>query len=186
MRKIIVNKKYDGKKLNTFLLDNFNGLTLNTIYKTLRKKDIRINNVKISENCIVHEGDEITIYLTDDLLFKTIKLDIIYEDTNIIVVNKPIGIEVVSNKPEEVTLTKYIGCDMTPSIPETVAGYNVTTIGSACFKGTKITSVYIPKTVTKIAIAGAIVKSALEVTVFLRVSLEIPSSFALLHAFLIK
>ena len=108
MRKIIVNKKYDGKKLNIFLLDNFNGLTLNTIYKTLRKKDIRINNVKISENCVVNEGDEITVYLTDDLLFKSIKLDIVYEDDNIIVVNKSTGIEVVSNNKEEFTLTKLV------------------------------------------------------------------------------
>jgi 23S rRNA pseudouridine955/2504/2580 synthase len=108
MRKIIVNKKYDGKKLNIFLLDNFNGLTLNTIYKTLRKKDIRINNVKISENCVVNDGDEITVYLTDDLLFKSIKLDIVYEDDNIIVVNKSTGIEVVSNNKEEFTLTKLV------------------------------------------------------------------------------
>ena len=108
MRKIIVNKKYDGKKLNTFLLDNFNGLTLNTIYKTLRKKDIRINNIKISENCTLNEGDEITIYLTDDLLFKTVKLDIVYEDDNIVIVNKSVGIEVVSNNKEEFTLTKLV------------------------------------------------------------------------------
>ena len=108
MRKIIVNKKYDGKKLNTFLLDNFNGLTLNLIYKTLRKKDIRINNVKTSENCTLNEGDEIAIYLTDDLLFKTIKLDIVYEDDNILVVNKPAGIEVVSNNKDETTLTKLV------------------------------------------------------------------------------
>lgn len=108
MRKIIVNKKYDGKKLNTFLLDNFNGLTLNTIYKTLRKKDIRINNIKISENCTLNEGDEITIYLTDDLLFKTVKLDIVYEDDNIVIVNKSTGIEVVSNNKEEFTLTKLV------------------------------------------------------------------------------
>lgn len=108
MRKIVVNKKYDGKKLNTFLLDNFNGLTLNTIYKTLRKKDIRINNVKTSENCTLNEGDEVTIYLTDDLLFKTIELDIVYEDNNILVVNKPAGIEVVSNNNEDVTLTKLV------------------------------------------------------------------------------
>ncbi len=60
----------------------------------------------------------------------------------------------VDKENEEVTLTKYIGSDMTPSIPETVAGYNVTTIGSACFKNQKITSVYIPKTVTKIATAA--------------------------------
>ena len=108
MRKIVVNKKYDGKKLNTFLLDNFNGLTLNTIYKTLRKKDIRINNIKTSENCIINEGDEITIYLSDDLLYKTFDLDIIYEDDNILVVNKPAGIEVVSTNTTETTLTKLV------------------------------------------------------------------------------
>ena len=45
MKEIVVNKKYDGKKLNSFLLDNFDGLKLNTLYKALRKKDIRINNV---------------------------------------------------------------------------------------------------------------------------------------------
>ncbi len=108
MRKIIVDKKYDGKKLNTFLMDNFNGLTLNTIYKVLRKKDIRINNIKINENCVVNEGDEITIFLTDDLLYKTFDLDIVFEDDNILVVNKPIGIEVVSNNKDEITLTKII------------------------------------------------------------------------------
>ena len=43
MRKIIVDKKYNGKKLNTFLLDSFNGLTMNTLYKALRKKYIRVN-----------------------------------------------------------------------------------------------------------------------------------------------
>lgn len=108
MRKIIVNKKYDGKKINTFLLDNFNGLTLNTIYKTLRKKDIRINNVKISKNCTVNEGDEITIYLNDDLLYRTFDLNIVYEDDNVLVVNKPVGIEVVSNNKNEITLTKLV------------------------------------------------------------------------------
>lgn len=108
MRKIIVDKKYDGKKLNTFLLDNFNGLTLNSIYKALRKKDIRINNVKINENCIVNEGDEITIYLSDVLLFKTFNLDIVYDDNNILVVNKPVGIEVISDDKDETTLTKLV------------------------------------------------------------------------------
>lgn len=60
----------------------------------------------------------------------------------------------VDKENEEVTLTKYIGSDMSPSIPETVAGFNVTTIGSACFKGQEITSVYIPKTVTNINTAA--------------------------------
>ena len=45
MQKIIVDRKYDGKTLSKVLLDNFSGLTLDTFYKTLRKKDIRINNI---------------------------------------------------------------------------------------------------------------------------------------------
>ncbi len=60
----------------------------------------------------------------------------------------------VDKENKEITLTKYIGSDMSPSIPETVAGFNVTTIGSACFKNQKITSVYIPKTVTNINTAA--------------------------------
>ena len=108
MKKIIINKKYDGKKLNKFLLDNFNGLTLNTIYKALRKKDIRINNIKVSENCILKENDELTIFINDNLLYKTFDLDIIYEDDNILIVNKPVGIEVISCNKNNFTLTKMI------------------------------------------------------------------------------
>ena len=108
MRKIVVDKKYNQKKLTSFLLDNFNGLTISTIYKSLRKKDIRINNIKTNENCIVNYGDEITLFINDELLFKTFNLDIIYEDNNIVIVNKPVGIEVVSNINSEPTLTTLL------------------------------------------------------------------------------
>lgn len=107
MKKILVSKKYDGKKLNTFLLDSFDGLSLNTIYKALRKKDIRVNNVKVSENVTIHFNDEITLFINDDFLFKNFKLDITYEDSNILVVNKPAELEVVSNNSEK-TLTSIL------------------------------------------------------------------------------
>ncbi len=108
MKKIVVEEKYNNKKIDVFLLDKFSGLTKNTLYKALRKKDIRINNVKINENCIIHSGDEITVFIKDEFLFKTFSFDIIYEDDNIIAVNKPSGIEVVSNNPDEITLTKLL------------------------------------------------------------------------------
>ena len=108
MKKIVVDKKFDGKKLNIFLINRFNGLTSNTIYKALRKKDIRINNIKVNENCIVHEGDEVTVFITDNMLYKTFDLDIIFEDENILVVNKPVGIEVVSNNDDDLTLVKLV------------------------------------------------------------------------------
>lgn len=97
MKKLIVNKKYDGKSLNSFLLDSFDGLNINTIFKALRKKDIRINNIKVSSNQTVYVGDEITVYINDEFLEKHINIDIVYEDDNILIVNKPASIETVDN-----------------------------------------------------------------------------------------
>lgn len=94
MKILIVTKKYNGKKLNDFLFDNFNGLTNNTLYKALRKKDIRINDVRVSENTTIYEGDEVKVYIVDEFLYKAEKIEIIYEDSNIVVFNKPAGIEV--------------------------------------------------------------------------------------------
>lgn len=96
MKNLIVEEKYNEKKLNTFLLDKFNGLSVNTIYKALRKKDIRINNVKVNKNVILHTGDEVKIFIVDDLLFLSNKqnFEIIYEDNNIVIINKPANIEV--------------------------------------------------------------------------------------------
>ena len=109
MKEIVVNKKYDGKKLNSFLLDNFDGLKLNTLYKALRKKDIRINNLKISDNVIVHFGDVIKVFIPDEQLFSKVELDIniVYEDNNIVVVNKPAEIEVVGDNSLTTELCKY-------------------------------------------------------------------------------
>lgn len=98
MQNIVMNnKKFDGKRLSDFLYSSFNGLTKNTLYKAFRKKDVRINNVKISEDSIVHLNDEITIYIIDDLLFKKFNIEKVYEDENILIVNKPNNIEVVGN-----------------------------------------------------------------------------------------
>ena len=110
MRKLIIKKQDDGKKLNNILLKEFNGLNINTIYKALRKKDIRVNNKKISENITLFSGDVLEIYIDDKYLLKekNIILDIIYEDDNILIINKPIKIESVGkNSLEEILIKKY-------------------------------------------------------------------------------
>ena len=108
MRELKVEKKYDGKKLNNFLFDKFNGLTNNTLYKAFRKKDIRINNIRVSENQTIYEGDEIKVYIVDELLYKNQNIEIVYEDENVIVFNKPIDIEVTGeNSLEEYANNLY-------------------------------------------------------------------------------
>lgn len=94
MKELIVTKKYNNKKLDKFLKDNLQNLSNNLFYKTLRKKDIKINGKRVSENVTIFENDKIQVYISDTLLEGSVNLDIIYEDKNILLINKPINIEV--------------------------------------------------------------------------------------------
>ena len=94
MKKLMVNQKYDGKKLNKFLLENIPNLSSNLFYKTLRKKDIKINGKRVCENIAIYDKDEILVYIADNLLLPSFQLDIVFEDTNILILNKPSGLEV--------------------------------------------------------------------------------------------
>jgi len=91
MKKLVVDKKYNNKKLNTFLLDTFSGLSQNTIYKYLRKKDILINGIRINSNISLNTGDEVIIYIPDTFLeCPNSKFDVAYEDNNILILDKPV------------------------------------------------------------------------------------------------
>lgn len=117
MKTLIVDKKFNEKKLNTFLLNSFDGLCLNTIFKALRKKDILVNNIRINNNIILHTDDVVTIYIKDEYLFKKINLEILYEDNNILIINKPIGIEVVGDNSLTECLLKYKKKDTNSKLP---------------------------------------------------------------------
>lgn len=101
MRTLIVSKKYDNKKLNTFLMESFPDLSLNMLNKALRQKDIKINGTRVKENILLNENDEVAVYIADEFLFKKVDLHIVFEDDNILVLNKPCGIEVVSDSREK-------------------------------------------------------------------------------------
>ena len=88
MKNLKVTEKYNNKKLVNFLLDNIDGLSTSTIYKTLRKKDIKINDKRTSENCLLRTGDDIKIYLPDNLLQKELNIPIVFEDDNVIILEE--------------------------------------------------------------------------------------------------
>ena len=98
MKKLTVDFKNDNKKLITFLNSEFPKLSTNTIYKTLRKKDIKVNGNRVNSNISIHEGDIIEIYLIDEILYgltdNAKDVSVIYEDANIIIFNKPSNMEV--------------------------------------------------------------------------------------------
>lgn len=104
MKIIVVDEKHDNKKLDRVILDTFPNLNSNTLYKALRKKDIRVNDKRVSENIIVHTDDVIKVFICDELLENKPNFSIVYEDDFILVVNKPINLEVTG----ENSLTTFL------------------------------------------------------------------------------
>lgn len=97
MKTLIVNEKYNGKKLNKFLQDTFPCLSNGMFFKTLRKKDIKVNEKRVNENITLYINDKVEVYIDDCYLSSLPKLEIVYEDENIVLVNKPSNIEVTGD-----------------------------------------------------------------------------------------
>ncbi|EMS71049.1 RluA family pseudouridine synthase [Ruminiclostridium cellobioparum] len=96
MRTIIAKEKHSGKKIDKVIRDFFPNLSSGMLFKTLRKKDIKVNGIRVREDYQVLEGDKIDIYIIDDyLLGKNDEgYSIVYEDNNIMVVSKAQGVPV--------------------------------------------------------------------------------------------
>lgn len=111
MKKIIVPEKYDYKKLNNFILDTFPNLNKNVFFRALRNKDIKINGQRVKESKMLKVGDEIEVYISDELLYgkEVFDLKIVYEDDNILVVDKPENISVTKEENiASTTLTQIV------------------------------------------------------------------------------
>lgn len=106
MIKIVVDEKGNNKKIVSYLQAKYSKLPQNAIFKALRNKDIKVNGNRIKDNITLELGDELEVYIKDDIIlgkvsrFEINKKDIVYEDENIIVYNKPQNIEVQGNNNE--------------------------------------------------------------------------------------
>ena len=115
MKEINVNKKYHEKKLNKVILEELSNINYPTFCKLLRKKDIKINGKRINKDILVYENDKIEIYLPKELEDIKINLDKVYEDENILVINKPANIEVTgANSLTEIINKQYTNCEFKP------------------------------------------------------------------------
>jgi len=103
MRELIIKKNDSGQRLDKFITKALE-LPTSLLYKSIRLKKIKVNRKRAEAGQILYEGDTIQCFLadsffekknTDDsLLHITPNLDIIYEDENILLVNKRPGISV--------------------------------------------------------------------------------------------
>ena len=102
LKSFTVSKNDSGKRLDAFLLKSFPNLPKPLMYKYIRKKRIKINSKHAEINTRLCEGDVIDLYINDeffeksetryDFLSASKKLDIVYEDENILLLNKKAGL----------------------------------------------------------------------------------------------
>lgn len=108
MRNIIVKINDENKRIDSFLQKSFPNFPYSLIYKYIRTKKIKVNNKKINPNYKLSKNDVVSLYVKDEFLedlvskndFKRspINLDVIFEDSNIIIINKPPGLLVHPDK----------------------------------------------------------------------------------------
>lgn len=115
MRVFIVGEKDQGKRADRFLQNELPELPFPLLAKTFRKRDVKVNGARIKENHILSAGDRVELYLSDEFLSTPehkLHIPVVFEDVNILVVNKPQGIPVQDDKGpsvEKVIQSAYTG-----------------------------------------------------------------------------
>ena len=128
MKEIIVSANEQDKRFDRFLKGYLKEASSGFIYKMLRKKNITLNDKKSDGMEKLKEGDVIKIFFTDDTLNKFRGVDsssnekcaeliayekigelgIIYEDDNIVLVDKPAGVLSQKAQKKDVSLNEWL------------------------------------------------------------------------------
>lgn len=101
MKTILITKNEAGQRLDKMLSKYLNLAPKSFLYKMIRKKNITLNGKRCDGSEKLSEGDQVTFFLSDETIEKfskirvqTVKrtvLDIIYENDDILMINKPSG-----------------------------------------------------------------------------------------------
>ena len=106
MREFTINSNDAGQRLDKFILKTIKGMPISLMYKAIRTKKIKVNRKRAEQKQILQLGDTVQMFLSEDLFAEkitdnelyTIKtnLDIVFEDENLLICNKPAGVLVHS------------------------------------------------------------------------------------------
>lgn len=109
MRELVVKKNDANQRLNKFLLKKFKTMPKKMAYMYIRKKCVKVNGKKATPEVMLKENDLLTFYIKDEFFdniqeenYEFLKapktLKIIYEDENIILLDKKPGVIVHQDK----------------------------------------------------------------------------------------
>lgn len=137
MRELIFQEDA-GQRLDKYLQKYLNLAPKSFLYKMLRKKNIVLNGKKAEGSEKLKNGDVIRLYLSEETLEKFHEsrkadqyprwpgLEIVYEDRQLLLVNKPAGMLSQKADPKDVSLNEYLIGYLLESgqmAPESLAGF---------------------------------------------------------------
>ena len=122
MKEFSISSKEAGQRMDKYLFKILNQASKGFVYKMLRKKNIVLNGKKATGNEHLKKGDSVKLFLADDTIAKfqavgktveesiknTVKLDVIYEDQNVIFINKPSGMLSQKAKEADVSVVENV------------------------------------------------------------------------------
>ena len=122
MRQLIISENDAGQRLDKYLAKYLNAAPKSFFYKMMRKKNILLNVKKCDGSEKIKKNDEVKLFLSDETIdnFRTkknniaisklpvTKLDIVYEDKDILIINKPSGMLTQKASPTDISLNEYI------------------------------------------------------------------------------
>lgn len=101
LKEILINKNESEQRLDRFLKKYLSKAPQSFIYKMIRKKNIKVNGKRANPETMIYEGYKVQLFLSDETIENFIEKkgiksnlipNIIYQDDNIILINKPVGI----------------------------------------------------------------------------------------------
>ncbi len=113
MQILEIKKNDAGQRLDKFLWKAFPRMPQSMMYKAIRTKKIKLNRKRTEPGTMLSEGDTVQLFLPPDALetkssapFTALehikpRFDIIYEDDNLILCDKPAGVLCHSDKPDD-------------------------------------------------------------------------------------
>lgn len=121
MRQLTVHKNDENQRLDKYLKKYLKEAPGSFIYKMLRKKNIVLNGKKADGTEKLSAGDEIKLFFAEETLekftgeasaepklnFPEKKLDILFEDDNLLIINKPAGELSQKAEAKDVSMNEY-------------------------------------------------------------------------------
>ena len=92
--KIVIDELNDEKRLDVYLAEYLQDFSRSRIQAEIKKGNVLLNSKKVKSSCIIKPEDVVELNIQDDInkiLPEDISLDIVWEDENMLVVNKPSG-----------------------------------------------------------------------------------------------